>query len=130
MLVSLIPSRPFLHILYFSSSDTYVVFLLLHLKIHLVKYFNSKIKTNVKKNMFKHYNLNSFFNELPTPFLSNHASRIENLLGFFCMLLLNNNVAIFNQTWHKAFLGDRDSSLSKWRDEDSRPFSSGDNYEI
>ena len=41
--------------------------------------------------------------------------------------LLQNHRANFNQTWHKASLGDGDSSLFKWR---ATPFPRGDNYEI
>ena len=37
-------------------------------------------------------------------------------------LLLQNHWANFNQTWHKTFLGDGDSSLFKWR---TPPFSKG-----
>ena len=42
-------------------------------------------------------------------------------------LLLQNHWANFNQTCHKASLGEGDSSLFKWR---ARPFPRGDNYEI
>ena len=37
-------------------------------------------------------------------------------------LLLQNHLANFNQTWHKASLGKGDSSLFKWR---TPPFSKG-----
>ena len=37
-------------------------------------------------------------------------------------LLLKNHWANFNQTWHKASLGDGDSNLFKWR---ATPFSKG-----
>ena len=32
----------------------------------------------------------------------------------------------FIQTWHKAYMGDGDSNLFKWR---ATPFSKGDDYE-
>ena len=41
---------------------------------------------------------------------------------FIFRLLLKNHWANFNQTWHKAFLGERDSSLFNWR---APPFSEG-----
>ena len=41
-------------------------------------------------------------------------------------LLLKNHYANFNQTWHKASLGEGDSSLFKWR---APPFSKGRNSE-
>ena len=41
--------------------------------------------------------------------------------------LLQNHRANFNQTWHKASLGEGNSSLFK---EGPRPFPRGDNYEI
>ena len=42
-------------------------------------------------------------------------------------LLLQNHWANFNQTWHKAFFGDEDWSLFKWK---GPPFSRRNNYEI
>ena len=46
----------------------------------------------------------------------------------YFQLLLKNHWANFNQTWHKASLGKRDSSLLK--NERPRPFPRGDNKEI
>ena len=42
-------------------------------------------------------------------------------------LFIQNHWANFNQTWHKASLGEGYLSLNKWR---ARPFRRGDNYEI
>ena len=42
-------------------------------------------------------------------------------------LLFQNHWANFNQTWHKASLGEGDLSLFKWG---PHPFPRGDNYEI
>ena len=39
----------------------------------------------------------------------------ENTLSKFKNLSLQNHCANFNQTWHKASLGERDSSFFKWR---------------
>ena len=52
----------------------------------------------------------------------------KNTLSKLKSLLLQNHWANFNQTWHKASLGEGDSSFFfKWR---ARPFLRGDNYEI
>ena len=43
-------------------------------------------------------------------------------INFSHFCVIQKNEANFNQTWHKAFLGDGDSSLFKWR---TLPFSKG-----
>ena len=52
---------------------------------------------------------------------------VKNTLTNFKNLILKNHLANFNQTWHKAFLGEGDSSLFKWR---NPPFSKVRNKEI
>ena len=41
---------------------------------------------------------------------------IKKFIDEFKNLPLQNNMANFNQSWHKASLSKRDSSLFKWKD--------------
>ena len=55
-------------------------------------------------------------NEGPHPFLRVNYYEITKLHCWNLInLLVQNHRANFNQTWHKVFLGEGDSSLFKWR---------------
>ena len=69
-----------------------------------------------------------FSNEDPVLFSrKDKLQESENTLTKFKNLLLQNQGANFNQTWHKASLGEGDSNLFKWR---TNSISKGDNFEI
>ena len=58
----------------------------------------------------------------PSDWLSVCLSACLSVNFSYFRLLLQNHWANFNQTWHKASLGEGDSSLFKWR---TKPFSIG-----
>ena len=67
-------------------------------------------------------------NEVPRPFPRGDNYEVsKNTLLKLNNLLLQNHWPSFNQTWHKAFLGEGDSILFKSR---PHPLSRRDNYEI
>ena len=66
-----------------------------------------------------------YFNKIfSSPELKAQVSFSDRLSSVVCLfhLLLQNHLANFNQTWHKVFLGEGDSSLFKWR---ATPFPKG-----
>ena len=96
--------------------------------LHIKKHFSStelKAKVSISDQLgTKHKGNSNLFNWRAPPFSKGDNNEIANVheRNLKTSLLLQNQWSNFNQTWHKACLGEGDSSLFKYR---APPYSRG-----